>query len=296
MAYAASGFLWDNARNNGKSVRVYGEFTRSRVTPTGATWADIYKAWKEGASSVQVGATTRVHGLRDIISPAFPGFDMRITEQLRADIFLREFREFEQKGNLPDLVIMLLPIDHTNGTSPNFPTPRAMVADNDLALGRIVEAISKSRYWKESVILVTEDDSQNGLDHVDGHRTVGMAIGPHVRRKAVDTSLYTTISMFRTIEQILGLPPLNQYDLAAEPMFSAFTATPDFAPYTALPNRISLDEMNRPVAVLRGLERELAIASTRMDFSEPDAAPEDLLNRVIWHSVKGYGVKYPAPR
>jgi hypothetical protein len=120
-----------------------------------------------------------------------------------------------------------------------------------------------------------------------------LAIGPYVRRKAVDSSLYTTISMFRTIEQILGLPPLNQYDLGADPMFGVFTATPDFKPYTALPNQTPLDEMNPGVAGLRGLQRQLAIASTQMDFTEPDAAPEDLLNRVIWHSVKGWGAKYP---
>ena len=288
MAYAPSGFLWDNARSNGKSVRVYGEFCQSRLTPPGAKWTDVYNAWKNRTDAVQVAGKTRVASLFDLISPAFPGFDMRITEQLRADIFLREFHQFEENGNLPDLLVMLLPMDHTSGTSPGFPTPRAMVADNDLALGRIVDAISHSRYWKDSVIFITEDDSQNGLDHVDGHRTVGMAIGPYVRRKAVDSTLYTTISMFRTIEQILGLPPLNQYDLGAEPMFSIFTMKPDFGAYTALPNQVPLDQMNPGLTAVRGLQRQDALASLRMDFSEPDAAPEQLLNGIIWRSVKGY--------
>jgi hypothetical protein len=219
-----------------------------------------------------------------------------VPDQVRADEFLKEFSAFEKNGDLPRLVVMLLPQDHTAGTSPEFPTPRACVADNDRALGRIVEAISQSRYWKESAIFVTEDDAQNGTDHVDGHRTVGMIISPWVRRNAVDSTFYTAINMFRTIEQILGLPPANQFDLAAEPMFPAFTATPDFLPYTALPNRIPLDEMNPALKALKGLPRRLAEASRTMDFNEPDAAPEDVLNRAIWHSVKGYGTAYPATR
>jgi hypothetical protein len=168
-----------------------------------------------------------------------------------------------------------------------------MVADNDLALGKLVEAISKSRYWQSSAILVTEDDSQNGLDHVDGHRTVGLVISPYAKRGAVDSALYTTISMVRTIEQILGLPPMNQFDLAAEPMFDSFTAEPDFSPYTTLPNQIPLDEMNPPLAATTGLQRKLALESMRMPFKEADEADEDALNRIIWHSVKGYKTPYP---
>jgi len=189
--------------------------------------------------------------------------------------------------------VMLLPQNHTNGTAPGYPTPRACVADNDLALGRLVEAVSHSRYWKESAIFVTEDDAQNGLDHVDGHRTVGMVISPWARRRAVDSTFYTTINMYRTIEQILGLPPSNQFDLAADPMFSAFTSEPDFSAFDYLPSRIPLDEMNPPAAALNGFARHLAEESLKMDFSEPDAAPEQLLNLAIWHSVKGFGSPYP---
>ncbi len=293
MAYASSGFLWDNARRHGKAVRVYGEFALNTITPPNATWSDIYRDWLEGREEVTITPRTRVAGLRDILAPRFPGFTMRVTEQRRVDEFLREFRQFEKDGNLPNLLILLLPIDHTNGTSPGFPTPRAMVADNDLALGRLVEAISHSRYWGESVLFVTEDDAQNGLDHVDGHRTVGLVISPYARREIVDSTRYTTISMFRTIEQILGLPPLNQYDLAAEPMFRSFTDEPDFSPYTALANQIPLDEMNPGLAGLTGLQKRLAQESLKMDFSEPDDAPENLLNRVIWHSVKGFQAPYP---
>jgi len=183
--------------------------------------------------------------------------------------------------------------DHTNGTSPGFPTPRAMVADNDRALGLIVDAVSHSRYWPATAIFVTEDDAQNGVDHVDGHRSETLVISPYARRRAVDSTLYSTINLVRTIEQILGLPPMNQFDAAADTMSRAFSNRPDFAPFDSVPNEIPLDEMNPGVASLRGLQRDLALASLRMDFSEPDNAPEDLLNRAIWHSVKGYATPYP---
>jgi hypothetical protein len=231
-------------------------------------------------------------GLRDVYDPKYPAAESRVPDQYRADIFLKEFAQFEQNGNLPRLVMLLLYDDHTNGTSPAFPTPRAQVADNDLALGRIVEAISKSRYWKDSAIFVTEDDSQDGLDHVDGHRTVGLAISPYIKHNRVNSTLYTIINMFRTMEQILGLPPLNQFDLAAEPMFDLFTSKPDLTPFTALPNRIPLDEMNPPLSALKGLQRELARFSMTINTSEPDSSPADLLNRTIWHSVKGYDTPY----
>jgi hypothetical protein len=212
------------------------------------------------------------------------------------DRFLAEFAEFEKSGNLPRLNVILLPQDHTSGTSPGFPTPRAMVADNDLALGRLVEAISKSKYWKDSVIFVTEDDAQSGLDHVDGHRTIGMVIGPWVKRKALDSTFYTTIHMYRTIQHLLGLPPQNQFDLAAEPMFSVFAEKADLSPYVAEKSRVPLDEMNPPLRALRGAELEGAKASLRMDFSEPDEAPADVLDRIIWHAVKGWSTPYPRSR
>ncbi len=295
MLYAPTDYLWDNAKAHSVSVRSYGERGFVTFSPPNVSWTDVYADWKNKTNKIQIAAKTPILGLRDIYSPRYPGFQMAIPDQLRVDRFLEDFREFEKDGNLPRLTVLLLPNDHTNGTAPGFPTPRAMVADNDLALGRLVEAISKSRYWKDSAIFVVEDDAQNGVDHVDGHRTVALAIGPWVKRKAVDSTFYTTIHMFRTIEQILGLPPANQFDLAAEPMFTVFTAQPDNAPYTALPNRIPLDEMNPPARALRGLQRELAEASMKMDFDEPDAAPEDLLNRAIWHSVKGYATPYPQP-
>jgi YVTN family beta-propeller protein len=296
MLYAPSDFLWDNAKAHSVSVRSYGERGFVTFTPPKVSWTDVYEDWKNKTNKIQIAARTPVLGLRDIYSTRYPGFHLGIPDQVRVDRFLEDFREFEKNGNLPRLTVLLLPADHTDGTAPGFPTPRAMVADNDLALGRLVDAISKSRYWKDSAIFVVEDDAQNGLDHVDGHRTIALAIGPWVKRKAVDSTFYTTINLFRTIEQILGLPPANQFDLAAEPMFTVFASQADATPYTALPNQIPLNEMNPPAKALRGLQRELAEASIKMDFDEPDAAPEDLLNRAIWHSVKGFGTPYPQPR
>jgi YVTN family beta-propeller protein len=284
--------IYDNAKANGLTVRAYGERGLNTFTPANATWTDIYNDWKNGTHNVSIVPRAVIVGLRDIYHPRYPAYEMRVPDQYRADIFLEEFAEFEKNGNLPNLLILLLPQDHTEGTSPGYPTPRATVADNDLALGRIVEAISKSRYWKESAIFVTEDDSQDGVDHVDGHRTVGLVISPYVKRGVVDSAVYTIINMYRTMEQILGLPPLNQFDLAAQPMFSAFTPTPDFTPYTARPNQIPLDEMNPPLAGLHGLQKQLAEFSLGMERSEPDASNPDLLNRAIWHSVKGFNTPY----
>jgi YVTN family beta-propeller protein len=284
--------IYDQAKSRGLSVRAYGERGANTITPANATWSDIYNDWKLGTHKVDIAARAIIVGLRDVYHPRYPAAESRVPDQYRADIFLDEFAEFVKNGKLPRLVILLLYDDHTEGTSPGFPTPRAAVADNDLALGRIVEAISHSRYWKESAIFVTEDDSQDGLDHVDGHRTVGLAISPYVKHGQVDSSFFSIVNVYRTIEQILGLTPLNQFDLAAQPMLSAFTSKPDFTPYTARPNQIPLNEMNPQLAGLTGLQRDLAKFSMTIDSSEPDSADADLLNRAIWHSVRGFDTPY----
>jgi hypothetical protein len=189
-------------------------------------------------------AKTDVPGLTPLLVPDFPNFTMTIPDQYRYRIFAQQYAQWEQQHNLPDLVIMHLPDDHTSGSSKNFPTPRAMVADNDLALGRIVDTISHSPDWKDSAIFVTEDDSQDGTDHVDGHRTTGYVISPWTRTALTDSHYYSQVNMVRTIEQILGLPPMNQMDLAAPPMTDLFTDTPNSAPFTAVANQVPLDEMN----------------------------------------------------
>jgi len=177
-----------------------------------------------------------------------------------------------------------------------MPTPKAAVADNDLALGQIVEAISDSKFWKETCILVTEDDPQAGLDHVDGHRTVGMVISPYTKRGAVVSTYYSQINMVRTIEDILGIPPMNQLDLSAESMVDCFTGKPDFTPYKAVKNNIPLDEINPPLGSLAGDQLYWAIKSMEQDLDNVDRIDEDTFNRIIWHSVKGYDRPYPVLR
>ena len=288
--------IYDKAKAQGLTVRAYGERGANTITPSNATWTQIYNDWKNGTHNVNIAARAIIVGLRDVYHPAYAAAESRVPDNYRADIFLKEFAEFEKNDNLPALNLLLLYDDHTEGTSPGFPTPRAAVADNDLALGRIVEAISRSKYWKESAIFVTEDDSQDGVDHVDGHRTVGLVISPYTKHGHVDSTFYTIVNMFRTIEQILGLPTMNQFDVAAEPMFTLFTNKPDLTPYHARPNQIPLDEMNPSLAGLTGLQRQLAEFSMTINSSEPDSADADLLNRAIWHSVKGFNTPYPSSK
>jgi hypothetical protein len=205
------------------------------------------------------------------------------------DIWAEEFKQFDEKGTVPQLSILRLGGDHTNGTNPGALTPSAYVAENDLALGRLVDIISHSRIWKESAIFVLEDDAQNGPDHVDAHRSILLAVSPFTRRGAVDSTLYTTSGVLRTMELILGLPPMSQYDAAATPMYNAFATSPSLAPYTFAPAQVPLDvrnDWNSPGAA----------ASRRMDFSAPDLAPDLELNQIIWEAVRGRGAVMPPPR
>ena len=202
-------------------------------------------------------------------------------------------KEFEKKDNFPNFIILLLPNDHTSGTRPGMPTPEASVADNDLALGRIVEAISHSRFWKETCILVTEDDPQAGLDHVDGHRTVGLVISPYTKRGEVVSTYYSQINMVRTIENILGIPPMNQLDLSAEAMVDCFTGKPDYTPFKAIKNNIPLDKLNPPLSALSGKPLYWAKKSLEQDLEDIDRIDEDVFNRIIWYAVKGYDKPYP---
>jgi YVTN family beta-propeller protein len=287
LAFPTSGFLWDNALAHKKSFRNYGEFVKSAYEPKGAKWADLYADYTNGTNKVKVTATPNLRSLDKYSHPNFPGFPLTTPDVYRAKMFIDELKQFETKGEFPNLTYLFLPADHTNGTSPSAPTPRAMVADNDLALGMVVEAVSKSKFWAKTCIVVTEDDPQNGFDHVDGHRTVGLVISPYSRRKAVDSTCYNQTGMVKTMELILGLPPMTQLDLSATPMRGCFTDKPDPAPYAAVKNKIPLDEMNKPVAKLDGKAKEFALKSLALDFDEEDRADEDTLNRILWFSVKG---------
>ena len=194
----------------------------------------------------------------------------------------------DRDGTVPNFMFMSLGENHTSGTTPGAYTPKAQVASNDVAVGKIVEAITKSKVWGAFAIFIIEDDAQNGPDHVDSHRTAGLVISPYVKRKVVDSSMYSTVSMLRTVELLLGLPPMTQHDAAAPPMVNSFMARPDLSGFTALPAEIDLMTRNPP----HGYG---ATASARMDFSEYHRIDEDALNRILWHSIKGVHVAYPAP-
>jgi DNA-binding beta-propeller fold protein YncE len=275
------GYIWDACKRAGVSVRSYGEFATRDSGRLGQA-AEANRAGGQGP----VEAT--VPGLAGLVSPDYPPWDLLLPDNRRVDVWLKELAEFEANGKLPALSIVRLGNDHTAGTRVGYPTPTAMIAENDLALGRVVEAISKSRYWKESAVFVLEDDAQNGPDHVDAHRSVALVASPYVRRGAVDSTLYTTSGMLRTMELILGLPPMSQYDAAAAPMYGSFQPTPVLTPFTHREARVSLDEKNDAGA-------PGAAASMAMDLDEPDRAPDLELNEIIWRAVKGPASTMPPP-
>jgi DNA-binding beta-propeller fold protein YncE len=295
LAFPTTGFLWDNALSGKKTFRNYGEFVKTAYEPRNAKWVDLYADYTNGTAKVKFTATPNLRSLDKYSHSNFPGFPLTTPDVYRARMFIDELKQFEQKGEFPNLVYLFLPCDHTEGTRPGFPTPRAMVADNDQALGMVVEALSKSKFWPKTCVFVTEDDPQNGFDHVDGHRTVGLVVSPYTRRGAVDSTCYNQTGMVKTMELILGLPPMTQLDLSATPMRGCFADKPDPTPYTAVKNRVPLDEMNRSVKELTGKAREFALKSLELDFDEEDRADEDTLNRILWFSVRG-DKPYPGDR
>ncbi len=219
----------------------------------------------------------------------YAGFDLTIKDQSRIDEWLKEFRNYEAKGNLPTVELVRLPNDHTAGTKAGAPKPRAYVADNDLALGRLVDTVSHSRYWSSTAIFVVEDDAQNGTDHVDAHRTVALVISPYTQTGKVDSTFYSTVSMLRTMEQIVGISPMTQFDAAATPMLNSFTNQANLTPYKFRVPTQSLAQNNQANA-------PLAAQTDSIDFSQEDRAPEQLLNEMIWKSVKGNDSEMPAPK
>jgi YVTN family beta-propeller protein len=300
LAYSPAGFLWDRALQHRVSLRNYGEFTRPcfrwkdpkrRGEPQ---FLDCYRAWKKGGGDVHFECAACIETLRPYSPTGYVGWGLAVPDQYRADFILRELREYERRGEFPQLVLICLPNDHTSGANRRCPTPAASVADNDLALGRIVEGLSRSKFWRQMAILAIEDDPQNGWDHVSGYRTTAYVASPYARRKAVVSTQYNTTSLLRTMEQILGLPPMNQFDASAEPLRDCFTDTPDLAPYAALPNNVPLDQMNGDPQSLGDPQlRADALASERMNFNEVDRAPEDALNRILWRAQRGTAAPYP---
>ena len=296
MVYNKKGLLWNNALDHGKTVRVYGEACTCEFDKEQYNWRTLYALQQRGESFPYTNTTT-ISRVRPVLAAAFPGCDDEtVSDQMRADAFLKELDETAARpgATLPHLMIMSLPNDHTAGMNPAFPTPRAMVADNDLAVGRIVEAVLRSRFADSTVIFISEDDSQAGWDHVSAYRTTGFVISAYSRLRRTVRTNYNQTSMVRTIEQILGLPPMNVIDATALPMFDCFSDQPDFSfQYTALPNRVALDEMNAVPGTLKGASLHFTRKSMQYAFHQIDRGHDDLLNRILWFSAKG-NTRYPA--
>lgn len=268
IAFPTAGYLWDLAAMAGISYRSYAEFIKIRHGSP-----DEYY--------------TTMKNLEGHFDPDFRPWDLDYPDTLRALEFIRELHAYEKTGDWPALIIMRLPNDHTYGTARGKHTPRSMMADNDLALGMVVDAVSHSRFWKETAIFVLEDDAQNGPDHVDAHRSPLLIASPYAKRGWVDHNMYSTTSVLRTIELILGLPPMSQHDAAAFPITTAFRDKPDFTPYTLLKNQWPTNLINPDNAY--GAE-----ASLLLDFDEEDATPEHELNEILWKSIKGKESEMPA--
>ena len=297
LAYSPEGFLWNAAVKAGKSLRVYGEFVnKPKIAEKGTgrkpTWKELWDDYNAHGGKFEITSGTENAALKPYLHPHYIGFPTLVSDQWRADQFLADLKGFEASGEIPALSILLLPNDHTTGTKPNYPTPRAAVADNDLALGRLVEGISHSRFWKETLILVIEDDSQLGMDHVDGHRTIAFCVSPYTRRGAVVSEVYNHTSLLRTMELVLGLPAMNRFDRTATPMTACFAEQPDETSYTHVPNRIPLDELNPPVSALRGERKRLAQACARLDWSDVDRATPSVVAHAVWE-VQRPGEAFP---
>jgi DNA-binding beta-propeller fold protein YncE len=269
IASSSGGYIWDRCEEAGVSFRSYGEFINNPKKP--------------GEK-----ATARLKSLTGRFDPDYHGYDLNYPDVKRAARFIEELHRFEKEGEMPRMQIVRLPNDHTQGTVVGKPTPTAMVADNDLALGQLVEAVSKSKFWPETAIFVVQDDAQNGSDHVDAHRTVALVVSPYTKRKFVDSSMYSTASMLRTMELILGLKPMSQFDAAALPMYNSFQAKADLTPYEHRPANVDLTAVN-------GATAWGAKLSAKMDFSKEDVADDLLLNEVVWRSVRGANSVMPPP-
>jgi len=293
IAYSKNGFMWDYALGRGKTVRVYGEYAGTLAVPL-AERQKLLQRWQAGDHFAHDWETKApIAPLNHILAKNFPAWSANIPDVARARIFMDDLKAMEAAGSMPNLTLLQLPSNHTNGTTGGSSTPQAMVADNDLALGQVVEALTEGPFWSKMAILVVEDDAQNGVDHVDGHRTVALAISPYVRRRSVDSTFYSTQSMVKTIELMLGLPTMSIFDLIAEDMRASFQGTADLTPYRAVMPEVSLFEVNPPVKALKGSARDAAVASAHMRFDMPDAAPTEKLNRILWHTVRGWQTPYP---
>jgi hypothetical protein len=301
MAYSPAGFIWDQAIAHGRTVRDYGEFTldtvawkdpKKRAAPD---FLDCYRDFTQQTGLILATSQPSVPSLRPYLCTNTVGFKLNVPDVFRARQFINELQEFERSGRFPNLIILFLPSDHTSGTKPRSPTPAAKVADNDLAVGQVIEAISHSAFWKDTCIFAIEDDPQSGFDHVSSYRTTAYIASPYTRRRAVVHTEYNQTSLLRTMELMLGLPPMNQMDATATPMFDCFQAQPDFTPYEIVPNQIPLDQMNPDLKAIKDpIQKKFARASARLPLDDADECPEDLFNRILWNAQKGSAAEYPA--
>ncbi len=326
LAYQRDGFLWNAAAKSGKSVRDYGEYAYNPYSQPPPSWDKWYKSSQilEGKQkgtlpvpTCKYKTSSDIPSLEKILDPCFPNFQLNIPDQYRVDMFNQEFQQQEKTGKMPRLTFMWLMNDHTAGVGSGDPYPVAEVADNDLAVGRVVDEISHSKFWKSTAIFVVEDDTQNGVDHVDGHRAPTFVISPY-SAGGVQDQYDSQVNMVRTIEQILGIKPMNQEDSAAEPMYSAFSATPNFAPYDVLANRIplTLGAPGYPSTITSGplkgtggvpsSMRRVYQAWARWSRSHtrhfngigarPDRANPAQLDRLDWYSAHNWTVAYPGDK
>ncbi len=263
IANNKDGYLWNNCKRLGVSFRSYGEFL------------DDFKP--------------NIPILKDHYCKYFSGWDLDLRDTVRFTQWESDFDSLVNINALPQLCTIRFPNDHTQGMRVGKPSPFAMAADNDLAVGMFLDHLSKSPVWKESVVFILEDDAQNGPDHVDAHRSPAYIIGPYVKRNYIDHTPYSTTAILRTIELILGLPPMTQYDAASAPLWRSFTSTPDYSVFTHLPVSVDLNEINHHV-------NKLSQKSETFNFLKEDAAPDDEFNEVLWKGIKGINSSVPAPK
>jgi YVTN family beta-propeller protein len=300
MSLNSGGCIWDAAAKKHLSIRDYGEFCVANIAEYHPyqphNWFEAWKDRQEGGHKFTFTPHTQVAGLKPYVAPGVHYWPLLQSDQSRADAFIAEYQKFSREDKIPNLTILSLPCDHTEGTNPVYPAPKSMIADNDLALGRVVEAVSHSPQWKNTCIYVIEDDAQSGPDHVDGHRTSYMVISPYNKRHTVDSNLYTTTNMLRSIEMMLGIDPMNRFDGLSKPIDTCFSDTLDLTPYDAVPNRIALDLKNpgADAATMTPQDKYWLAKNQSLDWSFLDAPDPYWLNRIIWASLHKDGTPYPA--
>jgi len=300
LAYSPAGFIWDNALAHGRTLRDYGEFTKGFArwkAPQGhrePTFIDFYRDFSNRTGLMAIGSEPAIESLRPYINAETIGWSLLVPDVFRAERVVEELNRYEAAGKLPELIIICLPNDHTSGTDPGAPTPAAAVADNDLAFGRIVEAFSRSVFWRDTCLFAIEDDPSGGWDHVSGYRTTAYVMSAYTKRHAVVSTSYNQPGLVHTMELILGLPPMNQMDASATPMFDCFTTEPDFSPFVSVANNVPLNELNPEAAAIgEPILRRDALASARLPLGNPDQCPDALMNHILWRAAKGPHTRYP---